>query len=121
MSKLRREVFIVLYLCDGRFRANADYDCIGTKNYVSFPDIGCVVLNCKRLKCDSILLIHNHPYERGLETFFLKEYYPEPSVTDISSTKIFTEFVSKEGINVMDHIIITGDGQYFSFFENNLL
>ena len=121
ISKLKREVFIVLYLCDGKLKGNADYDCIGTKDFVPFPDTEIVIENCKRLNTNSILLMHNHPYRRGLETFFLKEYFHKPSIRDIASTRLFTDLVKRQGINVLDHIIVTGDGSYFSFVENYLM
>ncbi len=121
ISQLKNEIFVVLYLYDGKFIGNANYDCIGTSDCVQFPQPDIIISNCKKLGTNSILLLHNHPYYRRLETFFLKEYDPTPSIRDIASTQIFSEIAEKNGINILDHIIVCGNCSYFSFTENNLL
>lgn len=57
----------------------------------------------------SIILVHNHPSGE-----------PQPSKEDIRLTQRLVECGEILGINVLDHIII-GDGQFFSFKEENLI
>ena len=53
----------------------------------------------------SILLSHNHPSGSNVE----------PSNEDISITKRLVEAGKLIGIEVVDHIIIGGEGRYYSF------
>lgn len=53
-----------------------------------------------------IILAHNHPNEN------LK-----PSEADLSITKKIKEGAGHLDITVLDHIILTGDGEYYSFAE----
>ena len=61
------------------------------------------------LSANGIICVHNHP--SGDYT---------PSKEDISITKKLKEISIIHGIKLIDHIII-GNGNYFSFFENNML
>ena len=61
------------------------------------------------LSASGIVCVHNHP--SGDAT---------PSKEDISITKKLREISIIHGINFIDHIII-GNGNYFSFYENNML
>ena len=61
------------------------------------------------LSANGIVCVHNHP--SGDST---------PSKEDISITKKLKEISIIHGIKFIDHIII-GNGNYFSFFENNML
>ena len=61
------------------------------------------------LSASGIICIHNHP--SGDVT---------PSREDINLTKKLKEISLIHGIKLIDHIII-GNGNYFSFFENNML
>ena len=62
-----------------------------------------------RLRCASIITIHNHP--SGAE---------QPSKEDIQITRRLREAGKLLGIRLLDHIII-GDRQHFSFADENLL
>ena len=59
------------------------------------------------LSASSIICVHNHP------SGSLK-----PSIEDINLTKRLKEIGNLLGIYVLDHIIITENG-YYSFYENN--
>lgn len=61
------------------------------------------------LSASGIVCVHNHP--SGDST---------PSKEDVSITKKLKEISIIHGIKFIDHIII-GNGNYFSFFENNML
>ena len=62
-----------------------------------------------RLRCASIITIHNHP--SGAQ---------EPSKEDIEITRRLREAGKLLGIRLLDHIII-GDRQHFSFADEDLL
>ncbi|WP_369695473.1 JAB domain-containing protein [Alkalibaculum bacchi] len=59
---------------------------------------------------NSIIISHNHPSGD-----------PNPSKEDISITSRLEEVGSLMGIPILDHIIIGGEGLYFSFKENDML
>ena len=61
------------------------------------------------LSANGIVCVHNHP--SGDST---------PSKEDKMLTKKLKEISIIHGINFIDHIIV-GDGNYFSFYENNML
>lgn len=61
------------------------------------------------LSAAGIICVHNHPSGDSL-----------PSKEDKMITRRLKEISVIHGINFIDHIII-GNGNYFSFFENNLL
>lgn len=61
------------------------------------------------LSANGIICVHNHP--SGDAT---------PSKEDKAITKKIKEISVIHGINFIDHIII-GSGNYFSFYENNML
>jgi len=58
----------------------------------------------------SIILAHNHPSGNH-----------EPSQADIALTKKAIQAGSLLDIQVLDHLIITPDGTYFSFADENLM
>lgn len=61
------------------------------------------------LSANGIICVHNHP--TGDST---------PSKEDISITKKLKEVSIIHGIKFIDHVII-GNGNYFSFFDNNMI
>lgn len=61
------------------------------------------------LSANGIVCVHNHP--SGDST---------PSKEDIAVTRKLKEISIIHGIKLIDHIII-GNGNYFSFFDNNML
>ena len=60
--------------------------------------------------CASILLAHNHPSGDC-----------QPSKEDRAITTRLVEAGRLLGISVLDHVIIGGEGRYFSFADENLL
>jgi DNA repair protein RadC len=61
------------------------------------------------LSASGIICVHNHP--TGDST---------PSKEDIAITKKIKEISIIHGIKLIDHVII-GNGNYFSFYDNNML
>ncbi len=57
----------------------------------------------------SVILAHNHP-----------SLNPEPSNDDIITTKNIIQSFSYIGINVFDHIIVSGD-KFYSFSKNGII
>lgn len=64
-------------------------------------DIRSIVQKALRLKAGKILITHNHP--NGL---------PMPSSQDIVSTRRIAFLLGELGINMLDHIIVSGDSFY---------
>ena len=58
----------------------------------------------------SIIIAHNHPSGD-----------PSPSEEDVNVTRRITNAGKILGIEVLDHIVIGDDEQYFSFKENGLI
>ena len=61
------------------------------------------------LSANGIICVHNHPSGDS-----------KPSKEDISITKKIKEISIIHGIKLIDHVIV-GNGNYFSFFDNNML
>ena len=61
------------------------------------------------LSANGIICVHNHPSGDS-----------KPSKEDISITKKIKEISIIHGIKLIDHVII-GNGNYFSFFDNNII
>src|SRR6266851_1426721 len=60
--------------------------------------------------CANILIAHNHPSGDC-----------QPSKEDRAITQRLKEAGALLGINVLDHVIVGGEGRYFSFADENLL
>lgn len=61
------------------------------------------------LSANGIVCVHNHPSGD-----------PSPSKEDVVITRKIKEISHIHGINFIDHIIV-GNGNYFSFYENNMI
>ena len=61
------------------------------------------------LSANGIICVHNHPSGDS-----------SPSKEDISITRKIKEISIIHGIKLIDHVVI-GNGNYFSFFDNNML
>ena len=79
-------------------------------------EISSVAISCKEIvkksieiKAENVVLYHNHPNQ---------DLTPSPD--DINTTKAIIDALKPININVLDHIIISGD-KYFSFKEEGLL
>ena len=68
-----------------------------------------VFKNAYLCSASSIICLHNHPSGDVL-----------PSKADIEITKSLIKIGNIQGIQLVDHIIIS-ENDYFSFFENNLM
>ena len=60
--------------------------------------------------CANILIAHNHPSGD-----------PHPSKEDRAITQRLKEAGALLGINLLDHVIVGGEGRYFSFADENML
>ncbi len=60
--------------------------------------------------CANILIAHNHPSGDC-----------QPSREDRAITQRLKEAGALLGINLLDHVIVGGEGRYFSFADENLL
>src|SRR6266581_1815063 len=60
--------------------------------------------------CANILIAHNHPSGD-----------PQPSREDRAITQRLKEAGALLGINLLDHVIVGGEGRYFSFADENML
>lgn len=68
-----------------------------------------VFKNAYLCSASSIICMHNHPSGDLM-----------PSKADLEITKTLVEIGRIQGINVVDHLIVS-DKSYFSFYENNLM
>lgn len=68
-----------------------------------------VFKNAYLCSASSFICLHNHPTGDVM-----------PSHADMEITKTLIEIGRIQGINLIDHIIIS-DGNYFSFYENHLM
>jgi DNA repair protein RadC len=73
-------------------------------------DIKLVFATAIKGRADSVILAHNHPSGN------LK-----PSTRDIELTKQFKKAGELLEIKVLDHLILSPDGGYYSFADENLL
>lgn len=104
----KKEHFVVIYLNARQEVIHKEVVSVGTLN-ASLVHPREVFEPALKHLASVILLAHNHP--SGDE---------EPSDADISITKRLTEVGKLMGIEVMDHIIISG-ARYYSFREHNMI
>ena len=99
---------VVVVCCDSGGRAtNIDVVAKGTVNYclASVVEIFKVAIISNAVK---IIMFHNHPSGD-----------PAPSQKDEETTKKVREVGELLEIELLDHIIIGRNGDYYSFMENN--
>jgi DNA repair protein RadC len=104
----KKEHFVVIYLNARQEVIHKETVSVGTLNASLVHPREVFEPAIKNL-ASVVLLAHNHP--SGDE---------EPSDADISITKRLVEVGKLMGIEVMDHIIITG-ARYYSFREHNMI
>jgi DNA repair protein RadC len=104
----KKEHFVVIYLNARQEVIHKEVVSVGTLN-ASLVHPREVFEPALKHLASVILLAHNHP--SGDE---------EPSDADISITKRLSDVGKLMGIEVMDHIIITG-ARYYSFREHNMI
>jgi len=106
LGKQDREHFVCVHLDTRNNVLGVETVSIGSLNYSIVHPRECfkaaVLLNAA-----SMILVHNHP-SGALE----------PSDEDLSLTKRMVQAGKLLGIEVLDHVIISGEG-YFSFKEKN--
>lgn len=73
-------------------------------------DVRMVVKYALENNCSVVALAHNHPGRK-----------PNPSEPDIISTKEIARGCSLMRITLVDHIIVTGNDEFYSFSDNNML
>ncbi len=106
-----RECFTVLYL--NTANQILGYTCISMGGLNSCHPDSRIIFGIA-LKCGArgIILSHNHPSKN-----------PKPSKEDIAMTKKLTQGAKTLDLHILDHLIIYGTGQddYYSFMDNNIL
>lgn len=103
------ESFIVLFV--NRSNAVVGWKTIsigGTSATVVDPKV--VFQTALLMNASGIVLSHNHP-SGGLR----------PSVADLTLTNKINQGGKLLDINLLDHIILTGDGEYYSLADNDQL
>lgn len=129
IKSLDYEVSMFIYLDEnGNFHSAPNTERVGNAEDVSIAYIYEVVTNCRNLGCNKVILLHNHPVLAprtgiGFIDWFLSWFSSSkvtPSKGDLITTGGIIGDLKKEGITVIDHIII-GKGGYFSFKNNDML
>lgn len=108
IGAMKEEQFRVLFF-NNKFKLLEDV--VFGSGEISFSTISCkeIVKKSLEIKAENVVLYHNHPNQDL-----------SPSLDDISTTKAIVDALSPININVLDHIIISGN-KYFSFKEEGLL
>lgn len=108
IGAMKEEQFRVLFF-NNKFKLLEDV--VFGSGEISFSTISCkeIVKKSIEIKAENVVLYHNHPNQDL-----------SPSLDDISTTKAIVDALSPININVLDHIIISGN-KYFSFKEEGLL
>lgn len=102
------EHFLV-YAMDGKNRIMEVFKMAGTLNEtIIYP--GEIVRRALLLCAPSIIIVHNHPSGEC-----------SPSAEDVKMTQRIREACSLVGIQLVDHIIIALNGQFFSFVQEKIL
>jgi DNA repair protein RadC len=106
--KAGKEYFCIFFLNSQNQIIDKEIISIGTLNSALIHPRECF-RNAILKNCCSIILVHNHP-SGSLE----------PSSEDLTVTKRLTDVGKLIGIEILDHVIVTGDS-HKSFKEANLL
>lgn len=115
LSSLGFEACIVLYITpNGRVFGRRYFESVGNAEKTVPPSIKSILEGCRINNAKKIILIHNHPYIDG-------DCDCNPSHDDLKTTAILRDCLLRYGIEIEDHIIVTPDGQYYSFKEHGLL
>ena len=85
----------------------------GTSRYVKLQ-IDKIIKMVKESGSTEFCLIHNHPKQK-FNGFLVG--YSYPSELDKIETKELIEKCKKENINLIDHLIITGENDYFGLLK----
>lgn len=105
---LKQEYFYVLYLDNKKKLIERKLLFMGTVNR-SLVHPREVFKNAYLYSASCFICIHNHPSGDIM-----------PSNADLEITKTLLEIGRIQGIDMLDHLIVS-DNNYFSFYENNLM
>ena len=105
---LKQEYFYVFYLDSKKNLIERKLLFMGTVDR-SLVHPREVFKNAYLCSASGIVCMHNHPSGDLI-----------PSKSDLEITKTLVEIGRIQGINVLDHLIVS-DKNYFSFFDNNLM
>lgn len=105
---VKQELFYVIYLDNQKKYIDKKLLFKGTVNY-SLVHPREIFKEAYMLSASGIICIHNHPSGNS-----------SPSSNDIELTKRIKDIGILHGINLIDHIII-GNGNYYSFYQDNNL
>lgn len=129
IKNLDYEVSMFIYIDkNGNFQSAPNTERVGNAEDVGIAYIYEVVANCRKIGCDKVVLLHNHPELSpktgiGFIDWFLSFFNSSqvtPSKGDMITTGGVMCDLKREGITLIDHIIV-GKGGYFSFKNNDML
>tara|TARA_Y100000389_G_scaffold169836_1_gene176386 strand:+ start:12332 stop:12976 length:645 start_codon:yes stop_codon:yes gene_type:complete len=110
IANLKNEKMHILFL-------DKQYKLISDRVYGGYESIDNIIINknniikdALNLSCSYVILCHNHPSDN-----------PKPSRKDISNTKKIKDYLENIAIKMLDHIIVTKSGRYYSFQEDSML
>ena len=72
-------------------------------------DIKIIVRRALERKCSAMILVHNHPCGSAI-----------PSSADITNTQKLRKALSPFGIQLLDHVVISHNGSYYSFADETM-
>ncbi len=107
LRPLRRELLLAVFVSRGKVEA-VQVSSSNQPDWTAFP-VRAIVTSALVLNCSSLVLVHNHP--SGMAN---------PSQDDIHHTRQLARALLPLGIQLDDHIIVAGGGQ-FSFREAGLI
>lgn len=104
-----REEFVILYL-NRRNAVIGFYKAFqgGVSSVVADPKL--ILTTALKTLASGVILAHNHP--SGLL---------DPSTPDLNITRRIQEACTQLDIELLDHLIINGDGKYYSFADEGNL
>jgi DNA repair protein RadC len=108
-ENLVQELFAVLCLDARRAPIALAIPHRGALSY-SLVEVGMVFKPALLLPAAALIVCHNHPSQD-----------PKPSPDDIALTQKLVEAGRLLGVRVFDHIILAGEGHYFSFLDAGLM
>jgi DNA repair protein RadC len=113
-SRLPHEASQVLFIRGKTLVSFDQLKLYGDSSQVMLLKIEEIKSMCTQLNSSQVLLIHNHPYVAGRCSAL-------PSGLDIYTTKCYFKWLWAEGIELLDHIILSPEGYYSFLFHGNIL
>jgi DNA repair protein RadC len=110
ISRLTYEVSSILYIRGKIVISLSQSDLKGDSSGVKLPSVELIKKMCDQLSSRQVIFLHNHPYVAGRCSAL-------PSGLDIATTKRYLKWLWDEGIELIDHIILSPEG-FYSFLSH---